>query len=251
MDSRQKTAIFDIDGTLFRSSLLIELVDGMIEAEIFAEEMKGGFEREKTAWLEREGTYENYIDAVIKTFTENIKGVAYGDFMKIGETVVEKNRWRTYTYTRQLLKELKRKGYYLMAISQSPKGILDKFCVNFGFDKVYGRIYELGPEDRFTGEVIDLHLIANKANIVKRAKEKENLKMEGSVGVGDTEGDISFLEIVEHAVCFNPNRNLYRHATRNDWNIVVERKDVVYNINMIPSSKKIVDISPRNGTRKF
>ena len=243
MDSRRKTAIFDIDGTLFRSSLLIELVDGLIEANIFTEEMRQGFEKEKIAWTEREGTYEDYIDAIISTFTKNIKGVRYSDFLQIGEAVVEKHRWHTYIYTRQLLKDLKKKGYYLMAISQSPKGVLDKFCINFGFDKVYGRIYELGPEDRFTGEVVDLHLIANKANIVKRAKERENLKLEDSVGVGDTEGDISFLEMVEHAVCFNPNRNLYRHGLRNNWNVIVERKDVIYNMNLLPSSEKIVDIS--------
>ena len=37
--------------------------------------------------------------------------------------------------------------------------LLDEFCNELGFDKVYGRFYELGPEDRFTGEIVDSHLI--------------------------------------------------------------------------------------------
>ena len=77
---------------------------------------------------------------------------------------------------------------------------------------------------------MDLHLIENKANIVKRAAEKENLTLKDSWGIGDTEGDIPMLEMVEHPVCFNPNMKLYRHAKINGWKIVVERKDVIYDI---------------------
>ena len=230
MKKKQKTAIFDIDGTLFRSSLLIEIVESLIEQKIFLEKSKNEFEIEKKKWLERKGPYEDYIEAVIKTFTDNIKGVSYLDFMELGRETVKKQQWQTYTYTRSLIKKLKKDGYYLLAISQSPKGLLDEFCANFGFDKVYGRIYDLGPEDKFTGKVSEVHLIANKSNIVKRAVEKENLTLKESIGVGDTEGDISFLEMVSYPVCFNPNKKLFRHAVLNNWNITVERKDVIYKV---------------------
>jgi phosphoserine phosphatase len=135
-----------------------------------------------------------------------------------------------YRYTRDLIKKLKKEKYFLLAISQSPKGVLDDFCKNLGFDKVYGRIYELGSSDRFTGNIVDEHLISNKANIVKRAVQKEGLTLKGSVGVGDTEGDVSFLELVETPICFNPNAILYKHAKRNGWRVVVERKDVIYEL---------------------
>lgn len=79
-----------------------------------------------------------------------------------------------------LIVELGRKGYYLLAISQSPKTVLDFICKRYCFDKVYGRIFELGPQNKFTGNILDLHLIANKANVVKRAVEKENLTLKGS-----------------------------------------------------------------------
>ncbi|MFP4022833.1 MAG: HAD family hydrolase, partial [Candidatus Paceibacterota bacterium] len=196
-NKQQKVAIFDIDGTLFRSSLLIELVEKLVEEKILPEDSYQRFNKEKQEWMERKGVYENYINAVIKTYSDSIKGIKYRDFMEIGRMVVEEQKWQTYTYTRSLVEKLKKNNYYLLAISQSPKGILDEFCNNFNFDKVYGRIYELGPEDRLTGEVRELHLIANKANIVKRAAEKEDLTLKDSVGVGDTEGDISFLEMVD------------------------------------------------------
>jgi HAD superfamily phosphoserine phosphatase-like hydrolase len=148
----------------------------------------------------------------------------------LGRLVVDAHSKRVYRYTRDLLKELKEQDYYTIAISQSPKAILDEFCQNYGFDKVYGRMYEIGPTDRFTGVVIDEHLIQNKANIVKRVFERHNFDQTGTHAVGDTEGDISMLELVDNPICFNPNQAFYDHALRMGWSVVTERKDVIYNI---------------------
>ena len=91
-------------------------------------------------------------------------------------------------------------------------------------------LFRSGPEDRFTGTPVDVHLIENKANIVRRAVEKENLTLDDSYGVGDTEGDIPMLELVANPIAFNPNIALYKHASRMGWKVVVERKDVIYNL---------------------
>lgn len=226
----KKVAIFDIDGTVFRSSLFIDLVDGLIEDGLFHKSLSKEYERQFTSWLHRKGSYDEYIDAVVKAFMSNLQGIHYKDFTKVAEKVIESEQQKLYTYTRDLIEDLKKRGYYLLAISQSPKTILEGFCKGIGFDKVYGRLYELNSQDRFTGNVIELHLIANKANIVKRAVEKEKLTLEDSVGVGDTDGDVSFLEMVDNPICFNPNKKLFKHAKRLGWKIVVERKDVVYEI---------------------
>lgn len=231
MKKKRRVAIFDVDGTIFRSSLLIEVVEAMIHDGVFPEKSRQGYERSYKAWLNRTGTYEDYIEAVVRVFEKNIKGVSYKDFMDVGDRIVREEQYKIYRHTRDFIKTLKKQKYFLLAISQSPKGMLEKFCKNLGFDKVYGRLYELGPQDRMTGKIIDLHLIANKANIVRRAIEKENLTLERSIGIGDTESDIPFLEMVETAICFNPNMKLYKAARRNGWKVVVERKDVIYELN--------------------
>jgi HAD superfamily phosphoserine phosphatase-like hydrolase len=168
--------------------------------------------------------------AVVSAFTKYLKGVSYDDFKDAADTVVDRYKDRVYKHTRDLVLELRQKGYYLLAISHSPKGVVDGFAKKLGFHKVYGLFYDLGPTDRFTGTVSDPHLIHNKGNILKRAVEKEGLTLKGSVGVGDTESDISFLELVDTPICFNPNKKLYMYGKRQGWRIVVERKDVVYKI---------------------
>lgn len=224
-------AFFDVDGTIFRSSLLIEIVEALIREGVYPPEAEDMYLDSLRAWRNREGGYDDYIADVISAFLTHMKGVHYGDFADVGRRVVAIQSKRVYRYTRDLVKDLKTQGYYLVAISQSPKTLLDEFCEQYGFDKVYGRVYEIGPQDRFTGAVLEEHLIKNKANIVKRVFERQpELSHEKSLAVGDTDGDISLLESVTRAICFNPNAALYTHAKRNGWEVVVERKDVIYKL---------------------
>lgn len=230
MEEKRRVAVFDVDGTIFRSSLLIQTVNRLIEKGVFPPQMRAVYEREYERWLNREGDYQEYIDAVVRAFVGHLKGVHYSALADAAEELVDEQWKRTYRYTRDLLADLKKRGYFLLAVSHSPKTVLDKFCPKLGFDKTYGLIYDIGPEECFTGEVVDPHLILNKAAIVRRAVEKEHLTLAHSIGVGDTESDIPFLELVAKPICFNPNQKLYRYAKREGWKVVVERKDVVYEL---------------------
>ena len=203
--------------------MLIELVNALIAQRVFPKEARTFFQTEYESWRNRKGAYDEYIMAVVASYLTHIKGVHYGAFKDVSKQVIEEQKHHVYRYTRDLIKKLKDDGYFLLAI-------LDSFCKSLGFDKVYGRLYQLDEDDTFTGEIINLEEIKNKANILKRATEKENLTLENSVGVGDSIDDVSFLEMVAKPICFNPSKKLYEEAKRRNWNIVVERKNVIYEI---------------------
>lgn len=223
-------AVFDIDGTVFRSSLLIELVERLVEQGIFPKESRAVYASEQSKWLDRQGDYEAYVTKAVEVFRTHIKGASQKEVEAAVEALVADKRNRVYRYTRDLIGRLKEDGYYLLAISHSPRFAVDLFAYEFGFDKVYGFFYETGPTDRFTGEVEHLDLITNKAAVLERAVKKEGLTLDNSIGVGDTESDIPMLELVDNAIAFNPNKKLYEHAKKRSWQIVVERKDVIYEI---------------------
>ncbi len=231
MDKKRKVAVFDIDGTVFRSSLFLDLVDRLIENDVFPRETRDAYETARVRWLDRKGDYATYVEKAVEVFGKQLKGVKYEDVADAAGEVIDEKKDRVYRYTRDLIKSLKKKGYFLLAISHSPKFIADGFGHEAGFDKVYGYFYATGASNRFTGEVEDEDLIRNKAAILQRAVRKEGLTLEGSIGVGDTESDISMLEAVETAIAFNPNQKLYTHAKRRKWKVVVERKDVIHEIN--------------------
>ncbi|MEK7150903.1 MAG: HAD-IB family phosphatase [Patescibacteria group bacterium] len=227
---KRKVAIFDIDGTIFRSSLLIELVEALIEEGIFPKATSRQYAKAYQRWLDRKDSYEKYISGVVLAFRGHIRGVEHSDFLRVSNMVTAFHKDRVYRYTRDLIKELKHKKYFLLAISNSPKEIADTFAATMGFDKVYGRIYEVNVKKKFTGKMLFEDLVIDKAKLFRRAVEKENLVFKGSIGVGDSEADIRFLSLVDLPICFNPNKKLYEHAKRKGWRVVVERKDMIYTL---------------------
>src|SRR3989338_6556480 len=103
MEDKRKVAVFDVDGTIFRSSLLIQLVDKLIEKEAFPKDAAHVYESARTKWLDREGDYEEYIQAVIAAFQKHLRGVHYSALAHAAEEVVDVQWKRVYRYTRDLL----------------------------------------------------------------------------------------------------------------------------------------------------
>lgn len=225
----KKVAVFDIDGTIFRSSLLIEIVEEFIDEGIFPQRARQIFEEDHHMWLERKGNYDAYIRKVIQAYETYARGVKLEDAMEVASTVMLFHKNRVYRYTRALVEKL-RDTHFMLAISHSPYHIVEPFCREWGFNKVYGFFYETDAQGYFTGKIVDEELMRDKGKILLRAVEKEGLTLKGSVGVGDSETDISFLKMVEKPIAFNPNSVLYKVAKRNHWAVVVERKDVIYKL---------------------
>ena len=195
------------------------------------------YEAAYRAWLSRTGSYEDYIAGVIKGFEKYIRGVPMTDFRRISRNVAMFHRARVYRYTRDLVRSLKKRGYFLLAISHSPKTVVDFFAVHLGFDKIYARLHEIDERGRLLPATLHPEFIFDKSKVLRRAMEKEGLTLRGSVGVGDTMSDIAFLKLVQKPICFNPNLGLYRYAKRRGWKIVVERKDVIYEIKARKATK--------------
>jgi len=226
----KKLAVFDIDGTIFRSSLVVELVDALIQEGIFKASVGKVYAKSYQRWLEREDDYDKYIADVVSAYLKNIKGVEYKMYSKVANKVIAFHKNRVYKYTRDLTKELKKKGYFLLAISHSPNEPVQKFASELGFDEIYGRMFEIGKTGKLTGEMMYRDFIDNKGEVIKKVVEKYNLTLKNSIGVGDTEQDIPVFKLVDNPICFNPNAKLYKHAKKKKWKIVVERKDVIYNL---------------------
>ncbi len=233
MTRRRKVAIFDIDGTIFRSSLLVELIEGLIAVGIFPKEVKRHYADAWKRWQAREGSrktgfsYYEFINGVVFAYRKHLVGVRRADVWKVAERVVGFHKVRLYRYTRDLVKKLKR-THYLLAVSHSPYEVVAPFARSLGFHKVYAQVYEVDRNVRFTGRVLYEDVIMKKDRVLRRALKKGDFTLEGSVGVGDTESDIPFLRLVARPIAFNPSMKLYKHAMKKGWEVVVERKDVIY-----------------------
>ncbi|MGI0134008.1 MAG: HAD family hydrolase [Candidatus Micrarchaeaceae archaeon] len=223
-------AVFDIDGTLIRWQLYHALADelgesGKLDPEKFAE-----VKRARTAWKKRKGssTFDAYEQLLVDLIGRAITGIKVEDFKLACDKVMEEYKDQVYTYTRDLIRDLKGQGYLLFTISASQDIIVGMLADYYGFDDWGGSVYEIA-DGHFTGEKVVLRG-KRKTTLLKELVTRHKATWKGSIGVGDSEGDIPMLEAVEKPIAFNPNELLFKHAVQQGWKVVVERKNMVYEL---------------------
>jgi HAD superfamily phosphoserine phosphatase-like hydrolase len=227
---KTKVAIFDIDGTIFRKNLHFELINELVWLKVFPQKVRKTLVDIYANWLNHQGTYEEYRRTLVDLYAEHIAGCSPEDVKKASGIVIPFHERRTYIFAEQLIERLRRENYYLAAISGSPVEIVEEYNRRYlHFDKVLGSVYEVGESGKYTGEAI-FEPTKNKGLAAKQLVFENHLTLEGSYGIGDTESDQSLLELVEFPIAFNPNQNLKEIAQKKGWRIVVEKKDVVYEI---------------------
>ncbi len=227
---KNKIAIFDIDGTIFRKNLHFELINELSWMKVFPHDVRSKLTQVYTDWLEHEGTYEDYRKALVELYSANIKGCKREDVFKASKILVPFHAKRTYIFAEKLIKKLRSEGYHLLVISGSPIEVVEEYNRQYlKFDGAFGSIYALDEDGCYTGEA-EFEPSKNKGHLVEQYMYEHKLTFEGSYGVGDTESDISFLKLVEHPIAFNPNQNLKSVAEKEKWRVVVEKKDVIYEI---------------------
>lgn len=232
-----KVAIFDIDGTIFRKNLHFELIDELTWLKVFPRQVRDKLVALYTDWLEHRGVYESYRQAIVDLYAEYIKGCSQKDVIKAARFAIPFYAKRTYVFAERLIKKFRKENYHIIAISGSPVEIVEEFNnYHLNFDAVFGSVYEVDRRGIYTG-FSTFEPTKDKGQVVKQYIFENNLSLDGSFGIGDTESDEKFLEMVENPIAFNPNFNLKKIAEKRGWKIIVEKKDVIYEIENSKNSK--------------
>ena len=234
----KKFAAFDIDGTLFRWQLFHEIVFELIQSGHVSKEAGQKVEQKMQAWRNRshKHSFKDYELALVEAYIPCIKGLPTSVFNAATERILSKHSEEVYTYTRDLIKKLKKEGYVLIALSGSQDEIVQPFAKKWGFDIALGQVHDI-ENDKYTGSIPGGKLVVEqKGALLKQIAEDYELSWEDSYAVGDSAGDAQMLELVTYPIAFNPNDLLFEIAHKNNWKVVVERKNMVY------------ELEPKNGT---
>lgn len=228
-EPKKKLAIFDIDGTIFRKNLAFELLNELSWLKVFPKTVRSELISLYGSWLDNEGTYEAYRIKLVELYEKNIQGKSQEDIMRAAKFVAEFNAKRTYIFAKKLIEEM-RHDNIMLVISGSPIEIVKEYAEIFKFDAYFGSVYEIDKNKIYTGKTI-FEPTHDKGAVVKQFVAENDISLVDSFGMGDTQSDASFLALVDHPIAFNPDLNLRQIAQKNAWRIVVEKKDVIYEIN--------------------
>lgn len=225
----KKFAAFDIDGTLFRSGLGREVIYELVRMGAVPEHVLKNVADKENAWKKRThgSAFAEFDQAMVDAFDEHLPRLKIAYFDLAAERVITTHKDNVYVYTRNLVRSLKEQDYFLVAISGSQHEIVGPFAEHYGFDTWIGQQFERGDE-YFTGHARKTH--DKKGKHLKKLIDKHALSLTDSVAVGDSNGDIEMLSMVEQPIAFNPESNLFEQARANGWKIVLERKNMIYEL---------------------
>lgn len=228
-------AFFDVDGTIYRDSLLIEhfkllIKKGYFSMDAWTNSVKETFEK----WVSREGDYDTYLETLVNKYVEGIKDISVDIVDQIADEVINEKSDRLYRYTRKRIYAHKELGHKIILISGSPDFLIKRMAKKLDVAAYKGTIY-LKKNGFYTGEQVPMWDSNSKNLAIMEYVKKYNLDLNECYAYGDTTGDLSMLNLVGHPYAINPAKKLLNKVYENEelvekLTVIVERKDVIYEL---------------------
>lgn len=237
-------AFFDIDGTLYRDSLMVEHFKKLIKYDVVDE--KEWFLNGRDTfihWDKRQGNYDDYLDDVCNLYVKSLVGLDKTCMDFTCDQVIKLKSERVYKYTRSRIKYHLDNNHIVIFISGSPDFLVERMAKKYNATDFVGSNYVF-EDGFFNGCVIPMWDSTSKNIAIDNFVKKYDIDLSKSFAYGDTNGDINMLRRVKNPIAINPTKELL-HNIKNDnilkdtTKIIIERKDVVYNLK---SSVEILDI---------
>ncbi len=235
---QKSAAFFDVDGTITREGLITEMFRKMVKYELIDEskwhlEVKPAF----TSWSRRVGDYDQYLQKMVDIYLATVQNTDAYLIAHIARQVVEQAYERVYTYTRDRIKWHRAQGQLIIAISGSPVELVREMASKYQMDDYRGTIYEIGPDGTYSGVIHPMWNSASKHQAILAMAAKHQLDLAACSAYGDTSGDLAMFQLVGQPHAVNPTRELIRQILadaqlRAKINIIVERKDVTYQLDV-------------------
>ena len=125
-----------------------------------------------------------------------------------------------YQEALDLFEEHRRAGRDLYLVSSSGEEVVKPLAEYLGVPHVIATRPGIDEDGNYDG-TLDFYCYGeNKAVAIRAEAEARNIDLDASFAYSDSVTDVPMLEAVGHPVAVNPDRELRRHATTSEWEIV-------------------------------
>ncbi|MCT4595492.1 MAG: HAD-IB family hydrolase [Anaeromicrobium sp.] len=229
-------AFLDIDGTLYRDSLMVEHFKKLLKYEVIDASLWHTHAKETYSnWDKRQGNYDDYLLEIANIYLTSMKGLNQDHMEFISNQVIKLKGDRVYRYTRSRIDWHRKEGHKIIFISGSPEYLVSKMAQKYYATDYRGTNYVVDHKGNFTGEINQMWDADNKRNAILDFTKKYNIDLSKSYSYGDTNGDYSMFKMVGNPIAINPTKELLTNIKSDEdlskkIKLIVERKDVIYEI---------------------
>lgn len=229
-------AFLDIDGTLYRNSLMIEHFKMLVRYEIVDPALwHNHVKHTYYDWQKRRGNFDDYLLELAEIYIDALKGVNKSHLEFINNQVINLKGDKVYRYTRARIAWHKSQNHKMFFISGSPAYLVKRMAEKYDVEEYRGTTYIVDENNNFTGEIIQMWDSESKHNAIMELVKKYDIDLSQSYSYGDTNGDFSMLKMTGYPIAINPAKELLNNIKKDEElaekiTIIVERKDVIYKL---------------------
>jgi HAD superfamily hydrolase (TIGR01490 family) len=178
------------------------------------------------------------MEELAEIYIEAIQNLNTQDTAFITKQVIDLKWDAVYQYTRDRIDYHKNAGHHIFFISGSPDYLVEAMADKYDVTECIGTKYLTDEAGNFTGEIIRMWDAESKSKSIAHLTEKYDLDLSKSFAYGDTNGDFSMLTSVGQGYAINPTQELLTRLKNTNVSVIVERKDVIYDLTPTVSTIK-------------
>lgn len=229
-------AFLDIDGTLYRNSLMIEHFKKLLKYEVVDPALwHNHVKHTYYDWEKRRGNFDDYLLELAKIYIDSLKGLNKNNLEFINDQVIDLKGDKVYRYTRARIAWHKSQNHKVFFISGSPAYLVKRMAEKYEATDYCGTKYIVDENNNFTGEIVQMWDSESKHKAIMNFVKKYDIDLSKSYSYGDTNGDYSMLKMLGYPIAINPSKELLKNIKLDEdllekITIIVERKDVIYKL---------------------
>ncbi|MCU0667393.1 MAG: HAD-IB family phosphatase [Patescibacteria group bacterium] len=215
-------AVFDIDGTVVRNfSFGAEFIYKIVQTYGLPKDKElSNIAMQKWHKAEQH-KQQNIFDTSLRPYyRQYLPNLTKPQIELAGNEVSEMSLKYITPAMRDLIIKHKQQGLKLFAVSYSPEITLIKLLKQLGFDDWWAPQMLFDSSNHYLPRSKDNQIIWDKKQHLLDLCDKHKLTLKGSYGYGDNINDKPMLDIVENPIAINPDRLLYKEATKRGWYII-------------------------------
>lgn len=212
----KKVAFFDLDKTIFNDHTFFLFVKHQVKSGKLQDATWLAIQQLLGKFTQNELSYAEAANQMLIVYSEALKGSEYGEILSDAVQFFEDNSTGFYRYFLDSYTELlETHDVYLVTTNTQfiAEAVVERFSLSGYISTTFGI-----DDGLFNGQ-IDSSLADGKEVVIEIL---ERYGFDGSMAFGDSVNDIGMLELVEKAVCINPDKHLSQTAKEKGWTIVTD-----------------------------
>ena len=218
-DGWVEAAFFDLDKTIVSRSSSLALGRPLYRAGMVSrgQLMRGAYAQLVYLLV---GADEARMDRLKEGMLQLTKGWDRGQVERLVQDVMlDVIDPYVYQEALDLIAEHQAAGRLIYIVSSSPEEVVRPLARHFGVSGVIATRAQVGPDNRYTGELEFYAYGEQKAEAMRTLAERAGVDLAGSYAYSDSVTDAPMLEVVGHPVAVNPDRELRHIAEEHGWEI--------------------------------